>query len=393
MDESPYHQLSALDQRKRLQELAIAFLRLGTLAFGGPAAHVAMMDQEFVNKRQWLDRQRLMDMIGLTNLIPGPNSTELAIHIGLERGGWLGLIIAGSCFILPAMLIVWVLAIIYVQYQALPQLGWVLYGVKPVIMAIVVQALWRLGKLSLKNIPTAIAGISVIALFALGINEILLLLLSGLSLMIINWKIPPDRSLSILPPLLLVPTYDAIEVVSNPVLPVAWEQIFLTFLKIGSVLYGGGYVILAFLQKEIVERSHWLSSQQILDAVAIGQFTPGPVFTTATFIGYLVGGHAGAIAATVGIFLPSFILVALISPIVEKLRRSPLTAGFLDGVNAAALGLMAVVTWQLLQSAIVDWLTIVLAIISSIVVFRSKVNSVWLIISGGAIGCIYKLLI
>jgi len=383
-------QLPPKEQRERLKELAIAFLKLGTVAFGGPVAHIAMMDEEFVQRRQWLDRSKLMDMIGFTNLIPGPNSTELAIHIGLERGGWRGLIVAGSCFILPALIIVWLLAIIYKHYQTLPQLNALLYGIKPVIIAILIQALWKLRKAGIKNISTGIALAFTIALFYAGVNEIILLLGSGLVVMAVkNWR-SPFQSMSLI--------YIPIESVTSVSQLVDYEPatlggIFLTFLKIGSVLYGSGYVLLAFLQKEIVERSHWITSQQLLDAISVGQFTPGPVFTTATFVGYLIGGNAGAIAATLGIFLPSFIFVAIFSRFLEKLRRSPLMAGFLDGVNSASLGLMVVVTLQLGQTSIVNVLTILIALTSCILLFTTKLNSTWLLLAGAAIGLISSFLV
>lgn len=376
-----YKELNPREQRQRLQELALVFLRLGTVAFGGPAAHIAMMNQEVVERRKWLQADKLLDLIGVANLIPGPNSTELAIHIGYERAGWRGLLIAGSCFILPAMLMVWALAALYVRYQAVPEVGWLLYGIKPVIIAVITQALWKLGKSAVKNPQTLVACVAVIGFFWIGLNEILLLLLAGLVVMLINtWGHRETGTLVLLPPGVLT-------LISGP--PVAaptWDGVFLFFLKVGSVLYGSGYVLLAFLQQDLVERSQWLTSQQLLDAVAIGQFTPGPVFTTATFIGYLLAGNAGAIAATTGIFLPAFVLVAVINPWVPRLRRSPWTAGFLDGVNAASLGLMAVVTWQLGFAALVDWLALVLAILSFAAVFRFNINSAWLVIAGGLIG-------
>ncbi len=386
-----YAELSPLQQKQRLKELALVFLKLGTIAFGGPAAHIAMMDLEVVNRRQWLSREKLLDLLGVTNLIPGPNSTELAIHIGYERGGWRGLIIAGSCFILPAMLIVWMLAAIYVRYQQLPELEWVLYGIKPVIIAIVVQALWQLGKKAIKGIPTLVVGVAVIAAFFLGVNEILLLLLAGLGVMLIKnlWRSKSGTAGALLLPISGV----VAQVGSSPIAPPAtWLSVFLFFLKIGSVLYGSGYVLLAFLQRDLVERNQWLTSQQLLDAIAIGQFTPGPVFTTATFIGYLLAGNAGAIASTIGIFLPAFILVAVINPWVPKLRSSPLVSSALDGVNAASLGLMAAVTFTLGQAALVDLLTVVLALVSAFVVFRFKVNSAWLVLAGGIVGLVAQLI-
>jgi len=386
---SDFSQLPVSEQRQRLKELAIAFLKLGTLAFGGPAAHIAMMDEEFVQRRQWLDRPQLMDMIGFTNLIPGPNSTELAIHIGLERGGWRGLIVAGTCFIFPALVIVWVLAVIYKQYQALPQLNSLLFGIKPVIIAILVQALWKLRTAGIKNISTGIILVLTIALFYAGVNELLLLLGSGLVVMAVkNWRSLSSMPLLILPTLATSETLVTSEIKLENYEPATTGSIFLTFLKIGSVLYGGGYVLLAFLQKELVERSHWLSSQQLLDAVAVGQFTPGPIFTTATFVGYLIGGNSGAIAATVGIFLPSFIFVAVFSRFLEKLRRSILMAGFLDGVNSASLGLMVTVTIQLGQTSLTNFLAVGIVIASSIILFTTKLNSTWLLLIGGAIGLV-----
>lgn len=382
----PYAELDSQKQRQRLKELAFVFLKLGAIAFGGPAAHIAMMDQEVVKRRQWLSGDQLLDLLGVTNLIPGPNSTELAIHIGYERAGWRGLIIAGSCFILPAMLIVWALAAIYVRYQTVPQVEWLLYGIKPVIIAIVVQALWQLGKKAAKDIPTTLAGVAVIIAFFLGANEILLLLLAGLGVMLAkNWRNRSGMGAWLLP----VPGVLALG--TPAAVAVSWVNIFLFFLKIGSVLYGSGYVLLAFLQRELVEQNQWLTSQQLLDSIAIGQFTPGPVFTTATFIGYLLGGNAGAIAATIGIFLPAFVLVAIINPWVPKLRQSPWASGFLDGVNAASLGLMAVVTYILGYAVLVDWLTVVVALLSGIIVFRFRVNSVWLVLAGGIVGFVFRI--
>jgi len=359
-----------------------------------------MIDDEVVKRRQWLTRQQLLDLIGVTNLIPGPNSTELAIHIGLERGGWRGLIVAGVSFILPAMLIVWALAALYAQYQTVPQLEWMLYGIKPVIIAIVIQALWKLGKSAIKNIQTSIAVIAVIILFFLGINEILLLIVAGVVVAVVNvWRSgshSSSNSLILLPTGIFANLSSANLANVSTKEPASWSSLFLVFLKIGSVMYGGGYVLLAFLQKDIVERYHWLTSQQLLDAVAIGQFTPGPLFTTATFVGYLAGGNLGAIAATIGIFLPAFGLIALVNPLVPKLRKSPWTAGFLDGVNAASLGLMAVVTYELGRATLLpldrlDWFSIDLAVISCVIVFRFKLNSAYLVLGGGAIGLCYRL--
>ncbi|NJO77530.1 MAG: chromate transporter [Cyanobacteria bacterium RM1_2_2] len=385
----PYQALEPAQQQQRLKELAMLFLKLGAIAFGGPAAHIAMMNEEVVRRRQWMSSEKLLDLLGITNLIPGPNSTELAIHIGYERAGWRGLLIAGFCFILPAMLLVWALAAVYVRYQSVPQAAWLLYGVKPVIIAIVLQALWKLGKKAIKDLPTAIAGAAVIGWFFLGGNEILLLLLAGIGVMVVKagqrkgnltsgWLVP----VGLMPAgLAQVPQAAAV-----PAVTISGLNVFLFFLKVGAVLYGSGYVLLAFLQRDLVERSQWLTSQQLLDAVAIGQITPGPVFTTATFVGYLLAGNVGAIAGTIGIFLPSFVLVLLVNPWATKLRQSVWASGFLDGVNAASLGLMAVVTWQLGTAALVDGITLLLAILSAIAVFRFKINSAWLVLAGALVG-------
>ncbi len=381
--------LTPRQQKQRLTELAIVFLRLGTIAFGGPAAHIAMMDNEVVNRRQWMSREKLLDLLGITNLIPGPNSTELAIHIGYERAGWRGLLVAGSCFILPAMLIVWILAVIYARYQTIPQVEWLLYGIKPVIIAVVLQAVWNLGKKAAKDLPTIIAGLAAITAYFAQLNEILVLILLGAAVMLLkNWQSRGNIKAAF-----LLPFSGVFAQVGSTtaVTSVSWMNVFVFFLKIGCVLYGSGYVLLAFLQRELVERNQWLTSQQLLDAVAIGQFTPGPVFTTATFIGYLLAGNAGAIAGTIGIFLPAFILVWIVNPWVSKLRQSRWASGFLDGVNAASLGLMAGVTYTLGRAALVDWLTITLAIVSAIAVFRFKMNSAWLVLAGGAIGFVSRL--
>jgi len=383
-----YHALSFLEKKQRLSELAVVFLRLGTIAFGGPAAHIAMIEDEVVNRRQWMSHQRLLDLLGITNLIPGPNSTELAIHIGHDRGGWRGLMIAGSCFILPAMLIVWGLAALYVHYQTVPQLQWLLYGIKPVIIAIVLQALWNLGKKAAKDLPTGLAGISAVVAYFAGFNEIALLVFLGLAVMLVkHWQ---HRSPTM--GALLLPFSGTLAQSGGTATATAsWLKVFLFFLKIGFVLYGSGYVLLAFLQRDLVDRNQWLTSQQLLDAVAIGQLTPGPVFTTATFIGYLLAGNAGALAGTIGIFLPAFLLVWLVNPLAAKLRQSNWASGFLDGVNAASLGLMAGVTYILGRSAVIDWFTMGLATLSTIAVFRFKLNSAWLVLAGGTIGLLFKI--
>jgi chromate transporter len=379
-------------EQGRLRELAALFVKLGTIAFGGPAAHIAMMEAEIVRRRRWLDHQRFIDLLGATNLIPGPNSTEMAIHIGLLRAGWQGLLVAGTCFIVPAMLIVWALAALYVKYGALPQAAWLLYGVKPVIIAIVAQALWGLGKAAIKSGSTALAAALVIVLSFFGANEILLLFAAGFAVMIVEnlrrgWRPPQNALWAFAAGAPWLAAYEA----AAPAQPVTLTALTLFFLKIGSVLFGSGYVLLAFLRADLVERWRWLTDRQLLDAIAIGQFTPGPVFTTATFVGYIVAGTPGALLATLGIFLPAFVFVALSSPLIPRLRRSPWAAGFLDGVNAASLGLMAAVTWQLGKAAIVDGLTIVLAVLAAALVFSSKINSAWLVLAGAIAGVTYQL--
>lgn len=376
-----------LSEYRLLQEIAQVFLRLGAIAFGGPAAHIAMMDEEIVEKRRWMSREKLLDLLGITNLIPGPNSTELAIHIGYEKAGWKGLIVAGCCFILPAMLIVWILAIIYVRYQNVPSAEWLLYGIKPVVIAIVIQALWKLGKKAIKDKPTTIGGIIATIGYFLGINEVLLLLAVGVGVMLLkNYGKNRDN----LQKMIFFPLFAVSP--STTIVAASWIKVFFAFLKIGCILYGSGYVLLAFLQRDFVENYHWLTSEQLLDAIAVGQITPGPVLTTATFIGYLVAGNLGAIFGTIGIFLPAFIFVLVINPWVSKIRNSASASGFLDGVNTASLGLMAGVTYTLIRTSVVDIFTLILAIAATIIVFRYKINSAWLVLAGGLFGLLINII-
>jgi chromate transporter len=348
-----------------LPELARLFLRLGFTAFGGPAAHTAMMHEEVVNRRRWLTGEEFLDLMSATNLIPGPNSTELAIHIGHRRAGWPGLLVAGSCFILPASLIVGICAWAYVSYGRLPQAAGLLYGVKPVIIAIVLLALRDLARTALRT-PSAIATCLVsLGLALFGFNELLILLLAALSTIAVR------------------------RATSFAATPFALWPLFWFFAKVGSVLYGSGYVLLAFLKADLVDRWHWLTQAQLLDAIAIGQFTPGPVFTTATFIGYLLGGIPGAIVATLGIFLPAFFFVAISGPLVPRLRQSATAASFLDGVNAASLALMAAVTYSLGRSAIIDLPSLALALLSGALLLRFKLNSAWLVLAGALIGLLW----
>jgi chromate transporter len=371
------------ERNQRLIELASLFTRLGFTAFGGPAAHIAMMHDEVVIRRNWLSEQHFLDMIGAVNLVPGPNSTEMAIHIGAVRAGWRGLLVAGFCFIMPAVLIVWALAWAYVQYGTTPQADALLYGIKPVIIAIVLQALIRLGQTALRGPLLIVAGVAVFVLYLLGYNELVLLFGMGALVAMITMARQGFTGQAALLPLL---SLSALTVAVQQATTVSLTQLFLVFLKAGALLYGSGYVLLAFLHNDLVTQLGWLTNQQLLDAIAIGQFTPGPVFTTATFVGYLVAGTPGAIVATVGIFLPAFLFVAVLNRIVPAMRRSPWTAALLDGVNVAALGLMAGVTWQLGRAAIVDWLTALLAVAAVIVLFRFRINSAWLVMAGGVVG-------
>jgi chromate transporter len=372
----------------RLKEVSGLFLKLGVTAFGGPAAHIAMMHDEAVKRREWLSDQEFLDLVGATNLIPGPNSTEMAIHIGFLRAGWQGLITAGVCFITPAMLIVLFLAWIYARFGATPQAGWLLYGVKPVIIAIIVQALWNLGQKAVKGTLTGVVAVMVVGLYFLGVNEIALLFAGGLMVMIVmNFRRLRAQAMSaFLLPLASLGIFAQVSV------PFSLPVLFLTFLKIGSVLYGSGYVLLAFLRADFVVRYGWLTDPQLIDAIAIGQVTPGPVFTTATFIGYLLGGVPGALLATLGIFLPSFIFVAISNPLIPRIRNSTWVSGLLDGVNVASLGLMAAVTWQLGRASLVDPLTILVALISFGLLMRLKVNSTWLIAGGALVGWLSTLI-
>lgn len=355
------------------------FLRLGLTAFGGPAAHIAMMRDEFVHRRRWVSDQEFLDLVGATNLIPGPNSTEMAIHLGYRRAGWPGLFAAGTAFIMPAMVIVTMLAWVYARYGSTPQATWLLYGVKPVIMAVIVQALWGLGRTAIKDALTGLAGLAALAMYFAGANEIALLIGVGLAVSI-------GRNFGRAAHAVALAVAAAVSVAAVEAIPFSLSRLFLIFLKIGSVLYGSGYVLLAFLRADFVQRLGWLTDRQLLDAIAIGQFTPGPVFTTATFIGYILGGLPGAVLGTVGIFLPSFVLVALSQPLIPRLRRSAWAGALLDGVNVASLALMAGVSWRLGRAAIVDPTTGGLALLSLVLLVRFRVNSAWLVAGGALVG-------
>jgi chromate transporter len=381
-----------------LQELAAVFLKLGATAFGGPAAHIGLLEQEVVRKRGWLTHQEFLDLLGATNLIPGPNSTEMAIHIGLRRAGWLGLMAAGVCFILPATGMVMGLAWAYVRFGSLPEMTGLLYGVKPVMIAVVLQALWGLTRAAVKSWPAAAIGVAAAILNYLGVNELLLLLGVGLVLALVgSWNGKGrgghdcDRRFLGLLGLTNLPVLSVAGLsTASAVTPFSMLALFLFFLKIGSVLFGSGYVLLAFLRADLVERWHWLSQSQLLDAVAVGQITPGPLFTTATFVGYLLGGPSAALLATIGIFLPAFVFVALSGPLIPHLRKSPAAGAFLDGVNMASLALMAVVTLQLSAAALVDPWTVLLAAGAGFLLIRYRINSAWLVLGGAVFGLLKR---
>ena len=372
---------------ERLREVAGLFLKLGFTAFGGPAAHTALMHKEIVERRGWLSDQEFLDLMGATYLIPGPNSTEMAIHVGYLRAGWPGLLAGGLCFLTPAMLMVLGLAWAYVRFGSLPQAQGLLYGIKPVVIAIIIQAIWTLGRKAAKTIFLAAAGIVILALYFLAhINEIALLFGGALAIMLIENLYRRRRQAL---PRLSIPALFGLSAAPASALAgaaLSLPVLFLTFLKIGAILYGGGYVLLAFLRADFVERLGWLTDRQLLDAIAVGQVTPGPLFTSATFIGYLLGGVPGGLLATLGIFLPSFVFVAITNPWIPKLRNSLWAASFLDGVNVAALALMTAVTVELGRESLVDWPTLLLAAISLVLLLRSKLNPTWLIAGGALAG-------
>jgi chromate transporter len=394
--ESERLRASSSAKRAPLGEVAAFFLRLGITAFGGPAAHIAIMEDEVVRRRGWLSREKFLDLLGASNLIPGPSSSELAIHIGYQRAGWAGLVVAGCCFILPAAVIVTAIAWAYVRFGRLPAMSAVLYGVKPVVIAVILQALWGLGRTAVKTTSLALVGLASAGLYSLGLRPILLFLIAGTVVALADSTIPglarggtaalgffrASRECVARPCALTVATAGAAAMTAR----LGFGPLFFVFLKIGAVVFGSGYVLLAFLRADLVVDRGWLTDSQLLDAVAVGQLTPGPVFTTATFIGYLLDGIRGALVATIGIFLPAFLLVAASGPLVPRIRRSKVAASFLDGVNVASLALMAVVGWQLGRASIVDIETALLAVASLIALLRFRLNSAWLVLAGAALG-------
>ena len=379
-----------LNSHSRLTEVAAVFLKLGTIGFGGPAAHIAMLETEIVTRRQWVSQAQFLDLVGLTNLIPGPSSTELAIYLGYLRAGWWGLMVAGVCFILPAMAIVWGLAIGYDRVSSMPEAIAIFASIQPVVVVLTVQAMWKLRRSAIKSVATAIAGI--VAIGAIGffdLNILLVLLLAGFGVMLSqNWQGWNGGFALLWLPKFEFPLIAILPAVaSHP----SWLDVLGMFLKIGATIYGGGYVLLAFLQPELVDRTHWLTTTQLLDAIAIGQITPGPLFTTATFIGYLLAGHQGAIAATIGIFLPSFGFVALLTLWAPRLRHSRWLRSWLDGVNAGAWGAIAIASYRLAVAIPLDGRSIAIAAISALLLWRWQVDPLWPILGSAMVGLMGQL--
>ena len=371
----------SVPRAKRLGEVAALFLRLGLTAFGGPAAHIALIEEECVRRRGWLSRERFLDVLGAANLIPGPTSTELVMHCGLQRAGWLGLFVAGVCFITPTALIVGLLATLYVQAGDLPGFEGLLQAVKPVVVIVVFQALFRLTRTAIRTVPMMFLAVAVVLITYTGIPEVWILLLAGFVSAIVGRR----WVLAMLVAVLSVPTK---VVAATAVASVAVSSLFTYFLKTGAVIFGSGYVLFALLEGDLVQRYGWLTQAQLLDAIAVGQVTPGPVFTSATFIGYLLAGPTGAVVATFGIFLPAFLFTALSATVLHRVRNAPAVRGFLDGVNAAAVALIAVVLYKLTHSALVDITMVAIAAIAAVLIFWLKVNSAWVIVGAAAIGLV-----
>ncbi|ACY49344.1 chromate efflux transporter [Rhodothermus marinus] len=381
-----------------LREVAGLFLKLGLIAFGGPAAHIAMMEEECVVRRRWVSRQHFLDLVGATNLIPGPNSTEMAMHLGYERAGWRGLVVAGVCFILPAALITGLLGWLYVRFGNVPEMAPLLQGIKPAVLAIILGAVWRIGRQAVRGVRLAVIGLAVAGATGAGLNEVLALLGGGvLGMFWLRIAPTPERSAAGSGGLALWPSLkDSLGVAlgtggAGAAAGVSLGKLFLFFLKVGAVLYGSGYVLVAFLEGGLVQDYGWLTQAQLLDAVAIGQFTPGPVLTTATFIGYVIAGWPGAVAATAGIFLPSFLFVGVLNPLIPKLRASRWLSAFLDAVNVSAVALMAVVIVELGRATLLSWPAWAIALTAAVATLRFRVNAAWLVLGGALAGWLLAL--
>ena len=371
------------NEKSKLSEIAKLFLRLGITGFGGPAVHISMMEKEVVDKRKWMTGEHFLDLVGATNLIPGPNSTELTMHIGHERAGRKGLVVAGVCFILPAVIITGVFAWAYAMYGHLPQVEPFLYGIKPAIIAVVFSLMISLGRKALKSVALGIIGLFAAVGVLIGFNEIYVLFGAGF-IGILNYLLKEKGGTNFIFPFVLLQIYPSRLNLSD-------LKLFLIFLKIGSILYGSGYVLFAFLDAELVAKG-LLTKQQLVDAIAVGQFTPGPVFSSATFIGWQIGGLGGAIAATVGIFLPSFFFVALLNPIIPRLRRSKVMSAFLDTINIVSVCIIISVVVEISRATLLDWRTIVIAIVSFFVTFYFKnLNTAYVIFGGAVLGYVLGL--
>jgi chromate transporter len=375
--------------RGSLGEVASFFLKLGFLAYGGAAGHVAMMRRELVDRRKWISEQDFLDLFGIMNLIPGPSSTEMVIALGYWRAGWPALILVGVLFILPAMLMILALSWAYVRYGTLPAAQWILYGMNPMVIAIIADALLSLGRTALKTASLALMAVASLVLYFWGVSIVAIIVSTALLTAIVGYSQTKrlQRGSGIFP---VVGGGAGVAIAAASAIPFSMTRLFLTFLKIGAVSYGGGYVLLAFLRADFVAHLHWLTDKQLLDAVAAGQITPGPVFASATFVGYLTGGLKGALLATLGMFLPSFILIAIVFPFIPKLKGSAGTRIFLDGINAVTVGLMTAVSWQLARGAILDAFTAVEAIAGLLILRRFQINSAWLILGGLAAGFAWK---
>lgn len=373
-----------MNQHSKLNELARLFLKLGVIGFGGPVVHIALMQEEVVKKRAWMSEQHFLDLVGATNLIPGPNSTEMTMHIGRERAGWRGLVVAGCCFILPAVIITALFAWLYQRYGQLPQVQPFIYGIKPAIIAVVVALMIGLGRKALKTTTLGVLGVLSAAAVLAGLNEIYVLFGAGFLGMAIHLVQAPAKKVHGFFPFVLLQ-------LSNPYMPLSDGKLFWIFLKIGSILYGSGYVLFAFLDAELVGKG-LLTQQQLIDAIAVGQFTPGPVFSSATFIGWQIGGASGALAATIGIFLPSFLFVALLNPLIPRLRKSALMSAFLDTVNIASVAIILSVIVEMGRATLLDWRTILIAVLSFAVTFSfKKLNTAFIILGGAVLGFVLSL--
>jgi len=375
--------------RSKLIQIALAFLKLGFTAFGGPAVAYAMMRQEFVTRRKWISDETFFDYLGIANLVPGPNATEMAILIGFKQAGWLGMVLAGICYILPAMVIVLSLAWVYVSFGTLPELEGILYGIKPVVVAVLISAIWSLLKPRRRNLWGVIVVVGVFGAYLVGISPIILLLAGGGLVGLIDYfkqTGQPPKMLFVWLPLPLGTIRGLVQAAAYDL-----GELFLVFLKAGAFMYGSGYVLLAFIHEDLVIRLGWLTNSQLVDAIAVGQVTPGPLSTTATFVGYLLGGVPAALLATLAMFLPSFLFVGVIYYAVKNLRASDRFSGLLDGINYAALGLMAGVTWEIGGTALVDPLSTGIAAAALLLLLRFDLSAPWLILGGAVVGLVQML--